>query len=561
VKKSGKRVKFIAALVLTGLLTCFLADKAYALNDSAKVNVSLLGKYDSADTASIRSVDLEAKKIRFRNHATGRTYTLSYDNTSMMYDAYDAVLSPGRLEQGQIVDVTFLKSTKHITTLNVSKEAWVIENTRKHELVRNDGTALIKDGVYKIDSRALVIAEDQPALAEDILATDTIRVRGIDKEIYSVVVTGGHGYVSLSSDTVEDRSLIGAWIELDNEVIHKISPNMMLSAPEGDYKLQIIGNGANYQSEVNVARNQETVVDTSNIVIERPKEGLVQFDITPDTAEVFVDGKRMLTGVPQSIQYGYHNLKIMAKGYITQSKYLKVGTPNSVIQIELEKDEDASASSSSSESEAAVVASTRDNRTDNSSENASKEKKETVSSNSSESGGSKKVSENSSDDKVNKLIEGYRIYFDEPEDVEVYFDGSYVGIIPAHINKISGTHEVILKKAGYKTKSYRISIDTSKSDLSYSFPPLVKNKKDDSDPGSGSSASTGSTSHEEPPLPPPEEPGTSEDSGASEESSDDSASSISGSSNKAESGSEASSGANSSEEEAGDAASTASGEN
>lgn len=560
-KKTGKRVKFIAALVLAGVSACFCQSKVYALNDSPKVNVSLLGKYDSADTASIRSVDLDEKKIRFRNHDTGRTYTLTYDNTSMMYDMYGKVLSPGLLEQGQIVDVTFLKSTKHITTLNVSKDAWMIDSTRRHELVRNDGTAIVKDSVYKLDSRALVLAEDQPALPEDVLSTDSVCVRGIGKDIYSVVVTGGHGYVSLSSDTVEDHSLVGAWIELDNEVIYKISPNMMLSAPEGDYKLQILGNGANYQSQVNVARNQETVVDTSNITIEKPKEGLVQFDIIPDTAEVFVDGKRMLTGVPQSIQYGYHNLKIMAEGYISQSKYLKVGTPNSVIQIELEKDEDSSASSStSSDSDAATLKSVKDNSTDNSTKEATSEKKDTISSNSADTGSSKKVSENSSDERVNKLVEGYKIYFDEPNGVEVYFDGSYVGIIPTNVNKITGTHEVILKKKGYQTKSYRISIDADKSDLSYKFPELIKNKKDDSESGSSASTSSTSASTED-----SSDSGSSSDSGTSEDSgssasSDDSASSTSdtsGFSGTTDKGT----GADSTSEEASDAANTASGEN
>ena len=136
----------------------------------------------SADTAAIRSIDTEKKQIRLRNHATGKTYTLDYDNTSMMYDARGVVLSPSLLEVGQIVDVTFLKSTKHITTLDVSREAWTIASTRDHDLVRNDGTAIVKGDVYKIDPRTLIIAEDQLALAEDILSTDTVTVSARTRE-------------------------------------------------------------------------------------------------------------------------------------------------------------------------------------------------------------------------------------------------------------------------------------------------------------------------------------------------------------------------------------------
>ena len=408
---------------------------AFAMENADKVSVSLVGKYDSADTAAIRDIDTVRKKIRFRNHSTGKNYTLSYDNTSMIYDARGTALSAALLEPGQIVDVTFLKSTKHVTTLNVSNEAWTIENTRDHELVRGDGTANIKGEIYKIYPRTLVMADGSLALAEDVLSTDTVTVSGIGKEIYSIMVTSGHGYVSLSSETVEDQSLVGAWIELNNDVIHKISPNMLLSAPEGDYNLQIIGNGANYQSEVNISRNQETVVDTSNVNITKPKEGLVTFEIIPETAEVFVDGEKVLTQTPQSVRYGYHSLKVIADGYVTQNKYLKIGTPNSVINIELEADEASDASSEASSVTAGNIGSVP-------SSSASLTSIGTnigdVSSIVSSAASTASTSSESSDSQTNKVISGYKLYFDKPYGAELYFDGSYMGMIPTSVSKISG---------------------------------------------------------------------------------------------------------------------------
>ncbi len=467
-----------------------------AAETSEKISMSLIGKYDSADTAAIRSIDTIKKQIRFRNHSTGKTYTLSYDNTSMMYDERGTVLSAALLEVGEIVDVTFLKITKHITTLNVSNEAWTVEDTRSHELVRGDGTARILGDTYKIDARTLVMAEGKLALAEDVLATDKVTVRGVGKEIYSVIVTGGHGYVSLSSDTVEDHSLVGAWLELDNEVIHKISPNMMLSAPEGDYNLQILGNGASYQTEVNISRNQETVVDTSGVNIERPKESLVTFDILPVDAEVFVDGERVLTGTPQSVVYGYHSLKVVADGYETQNKYLKVGTPKAVIQIELEKESDKSDSSdtdtSATPADVGGMAASTGGTIDISAPPAN------IAEIANSGATAATISANSSSQEtepVNKVIDGYKIYFDKPYGAELYFDGAYIGEIPTNVTKISGSHEVILKKEGYETKSYRINIDKAQDNLEYTFPDLIKiDNGDSSSADSASSASTGDSS-------------------------------------------------------------------
>ncbi len=480
----------LAITLSVGMLVSSPQSITRAAESADKITVSLIGKYDSADTAAIREIDTTRKLIRFRNHQTGKTYTLSYDNTSMMYDARGTVLSAALLEVGEIVDVTFLKSSKHITTLNVSSDAWVVENTRNHDLVRGDGTARIQGDIYRIDARTLVMAEGDLALAEDVLDTDRITVSGIGKDIYSVVVTSGHGYVSLSSDTVEDHSLVGAWLELDNEVIHKISPNMMLSAPEGDYNLQILGNGASYQTEVNISRNQETVVDTGRVSISKPKESLITFEIIPEDAEVFVDGQRALTGVPQSINYGYHTLKVLADGYVTQNKYLKVGTAKAVIQIELEKEDDAAADASSEEVSNAVGSSSSASTLtsypvgiiDFGESSSAASKAATVSSNSS-----------SEEDKPNKEIKGYKIYFDKPYGAEVYFDGAYVGVVPTSVNKFSGNHEVILKKAGYETKSYRINVDKEEDNKSYSFPDLIEIKKDD-DSSSSSSASSGDSS-------------------------------------------------------------------
>ncbi len=468
----------------------------YAAENADKVSVSLIGKYDSFDTAAIRDIDTVKKQIRFRNHKTGKTYTLSYDNTSMIYDVRGTALSAALLEIGQIVDVKFLKSSKHITSLNVSSEAWTVEDTREHELVRGNGTAKVKGELYKIDPKTLVMADGNVALAEDVLSTDKVTVSGIGKDIYSVVVTSGHGYVSLSSDTVEDHSLVGSWIELDNEVIYKISPNMLLSAPEGDYTLQILGNGASYTSEVNVSRNQETVVDTSNVNITKPKEGLVTFEIIPDTAEVFVDGEKVLTGVPQSIKYGYHNLKIIADGYKTQDKYLKIGTAKSVISIEMEKDKDASSDSSSEDS--SFDTSSSSSASSKSSRDVSYDSSSVTSASAATTAAT--VSSNSSDEKPgNKVIDGYYIYFDKPYAAELYFDGAYIGMIPTHVPKISGTHEVILKMEGYETKSYRISIDKDEVDLNYTFPDLVKEKSDDEESSSGSSSSAASSASSDDP--------------------------------------------------------------
>ena len=470
-----RSVRAFTAVFLAAVFTCVYSADVSAAVKNEKKSVSLIGKYDSSDTASIRSIDSENKEIRFRNHSTGKTYTLKYDNTSMMYDLRGTPMSARLLEEGQIVDVNFLKSSKHITSLKVSDEAWTIDDTRSHELVMGDGTARILGETYKLDSRTLILADGAPAIAENVLTTDNIKAYGIGKEVYSVVVTSGHGYVSLSSDTVDEHSLVGAWLELDNDVIYKISPNMLLSAPEGDYNLQIIGNGAEYKTNVTINRNRETVIDTRNVKITKPKEGLVSFEVTPADAEIYIDGEQVFADTSKSVSYGYHNLKVMAEGYITQNKYLKVGTPKSVVKIELEPDSDNADSSNSSSSDSSSFSSSYD-KTNKSTSAVS------VASLPGKSSAATSASSITDKDKTknqkNKVIEGYKVYVDSPEGAELFFDGNYIGVVPTSLKKVSGNHEIILRKNGYNTKSLRVNIDADESDVSYNLGEMAKVKED-----------------------------------------------------------------------------------
>ncbi|WP_029323799.1 PEGA domain-containing protein [Butyrivibrio sp. AE3004] len=345
---------FALAFALFRPISAFASD--VVINEDEKVRVSLLAKYDSADTAVVKQVNTYSQTIQFRNHDVGKNYTLSYDNTSMIYDIHGEPMSASMLEVGQVVNITFLKGVKHLNSLCVSRDAWVEGGVTDFSLVSDDETAKINGTVFHITPKTLIISDGQAVNPEDILATDTLRVSGIDKELYSIVVTKGHGYVSLSSETVNDRSLVGAWIELDKEVIRKITPHMLISAPEGSYNVSIMGNGAKFSSEIIVNRNEETVIDTSVAEVEKIKEGNVTFVVTPSESRVFVDGNEVLTEVPHSYTYGKHKLHVMAEGYEPQDHILKVAEPDATLFIDLEakegtKEKDAAEEASSVEEE------------------------------------------------------------------------------------------------------------------------------------------------------------------------------------------------------------------
>ncbi len=568
-KLAGSLFAFMMAVLLFS--TQLLCVYAEAGAEDTSVRISLLGKYDSADTASIKQINSISKTIQFRNHDTGKNYTLKYDNTSQIMDIHGDPVSATLLDVGEVVDITFLKGTKHLNSLIVSKEAWVDEGVTDFSLVSNDETAKINGSVLHLTHKTMIISDGQAVNPEDILDTDTLRVSGIDKEIYSIVVTRGHGYVSLSSDKVNDRSLVGAWIELDKEVIRKITPRMLISAPEGSYNVSIAGNGTKFSSEIVVNRNEETIIDTSVVEVEKVKRGNVTFIVTPSDARVFVDDDEVRTEVPNSFIYGKHKVHVMAEGYESQDHYLKVAEPDAKIFIELDKkdeddsskedstDEDSSDSSESvdttpsydySSSSASYRSNVDDNSTSQRSNSATtatskrttitpsasstsstsaavdssaaattasttstdsttSDSSSTSDTGTSDSTGATTTADDSSDttttapdssdssntadsgsedDTDKDMIPGCTVSFDAPEGAEAYLDGNYLGIMPVSFAKCAGQHMVTLKKDGYETRSYTIQIDREKTNVSYTFPDLVKEKSADDDSGNSSTS-------------------------------------------------------------------------
>lgn len=473
------RSLFVTIIAFVVALT-FCPDIAYAQTVNT---VSLVGKYDSSDTAIIKSIDTDNKTITFRNHDTGRDYTLSYDNTTLIYSEYGRAISAQLLETGEIANITFLSGSRHLNSLDINGDAFTIEKSYGYDLQAANETAQIGSSYYHITDKTLVLIDGRAGRIQDVLQGDNIKVTGIDTEIYCVEVMQGHGYVSLSSNMVGDDDISGAYLEIGDKNIYRVTDGMLVSVPEGTYKLFLTGKGVDYETTITVDRDKETIVDTSQIEIEY-NYGLVTFKLIPQEAKLYIDGEEVNPSWPIELTYGTHKIDATAEGYLPCSEYLHVGSSKAEVEITLPVDEDyekedestTSASVAEDSSTSKTSTSGQSKEADKSSDNASsKSKAKTVN--------TAKASTTATTVKDGTLINGYYIRITAPLDVEVYLDpdkntkgddGKYIGISPCSFTKITGDHIIRLKKDGYLTKDYTISIDSEKKDKEYAFEALKK---------------------------------------------------------------------------------------
>lgn len=389
------------------------------------------GSYDSADTAVIVEINTTEKTITFFNLEVSKNYTLEYDGTTVFSDKYGQPMSLEQFQEGDIVDVTFLKSKKRLTTLMLSESGWTNEQVSRYNINTTTHNVTIGEDVYKITKDTKIFSGGKEIEMMDVNNTDILTFQGIDSTIVSIVVEKGHGYLRLSGD----ENFIGGWIEVGQNIIHQITEDMLLTVPEGSYQVNISITGGGGTKNVIINRNEEVTLDISDLVIEEPKTGQVIFALSPSTASLYVDGNPVDTSGPVSLEYGIHQLIARADGYSTVTSYLKVGEESAGIEITLDPEKE-------------------DEKTE---EN------------------DKEDDDNSSPNDTNTTTSYYQVYIDAPEGVEVYVDGNYVGISPVSFKKEEGAHVITLRKTGYETRSYTIQVDSEDKDVTYSFVELVAN--------------------------------------------------------------------------------------
>lgn len=380
------------------------------------------GSYDSADTAIITKIDESKKTITFYNYTVGKKYTLNYDGATAYSDKYGQALSLAQVKEGDIVDITFLKSKKRLNTLQQSAECWENASVQKYEINTTRHDVSIGSDVYKITDETMIFSDGQQMELMDLNNTDILTFRGMGTTVYSIIVEKGHGYLRLEND----EQFIGGWIEVGQSMIRPITDDMLLTVPEGNYAVNITLNNSGGVKNVIIGRNEEVTLDIGDLKVEEVKYGQILFTVTPSGATLYVDGSKVDASAPVELKYGIHQLLAVAPGYDTVTSYFRVAEPSGGLTVSMD-----GTSSTDEETE-------------------------------------------ESDSSDSTVVSGtYLVYIDAPEGAEVYVDGNYIGMAPISFKKVEGAHVVTLRKNGYTTRSYTIQVDGEAKDISYSFAELM----------------------------------------------------------------------------------------
>lgn len=403
-------------LLLTGCGAIGLAQEATF--ESAYENTleeePVVDIYTSKGYGILESVDVDKSVFTVYFLNSGEERTFAYDGTTIVEDRFGGSMSMKQMLPGEIIQVAYNSDLEKAGTVALSAESWSYDNVQKYQIDQGRGSLAVGNDVYGLSGSVKVFSGDGQIELDQIINQDILSVKGMGREIVSIVVEKGHGYLDLKND----EDLVGGWIEVGQAVIQQISQDMLITVPEGSYVVRLTASGVEETKQITIERDKETELDLGDIEVPKPVSGKVSFVIKPENADVLVDGVEIDPAYTVLLPFGLHQITAMASGYDTASEYFEVEGEMTVVRLDLAQERESS----------------------------------TVSGNS--------------------FSSSHTITIQAPSGVSVYQDNLYMGIAPVTYTKSIGTHVITLRKEGYITKSHQIVVQDDGRDVTYAFPDL-----------------------------------------------------------------------------------------
>lgn len=375
--------------------------------------------YVSTATVIFKGADKEDKTLQLYMIDKKEDRTFSYDGATKILDAYGASMSVEQLVVGNILNISYNSELQKAGSVQLSPDAFHCSDMEKYVFDTHSRSVTVGGELYQLDANVQIFSENELITEDQIVSQDVLSFYGIGRDIMSITVEKGHGYLELTQEDL----FVGGWIEIGQTIISQIAQDMLFTVPEGTYQVQLTAAGLKETRDVTISRNAITKIDLGDVEKPVPESGKVAFYVVPEDAEVYVDEKRIDPDYMLKLPLGIHQITASASGYDTVSEYFDVDGEYVTVRLELTKP-----SESVSGNDVSWAADTKE--------------------------------------------ENGTITIQLPSQVEVYEDNLYKGYTPLTYTKTAGTHVITLRKTGYITKSYTIEVPDDDENLIYSFPDL-----------------------------------------------------------------------------------------
>lgn len=391
------------------------------------------GTYDTEILAVVMDYDTSLKKITLLPTESEEPITLSYSGGTDVKDKFGQIITTAQISIGVMVDIGYIKNSSELIKIHESTKTW--ENVGVNNLTIDPLTMVMKIGTsnYKFKENTVVVDGKDLVSVDNLAEQDVLTVRGYEDTICSITILKGHGTVKL----VDIAGFLGGNVTVGYEAMQKVSENLVIPVREGNFNITVENGKYSVTKNIDIIRNEETVVSFDGLGQMAEENGIVTFDINPFGADLFIDGMLTLYANPVKLAYGEHELTVSLGGYTTYEGYLKVDEDKKTVRIDLPE------ATSSEQADVTIIDSVTEDISTPS-----------------------WVNDDDIDDE-------HFIYVESPMEASVYLNGEYMGTSPIGFEKIIGSHVFTFIREGYETISYTIDVEDDNMDTYISMPELI----------------------------------------------------------------------------------------
>ncbi len=480
----------VLAIFTVVLLSIIKSDKGSTQKNTPTYTADTLGEIENGDhevytTGVFLSADITNKRITVCDIVTNEEIDFFYSGSTVITDKYDQLITVSQLIKGQVVKLSHITKTRNLTKLSISHDIW--ENIGISDVIINKNAKVISylGNNYSYSDGTVFISDGKLISVDEIMSLDYLTIRGWEENIYSVVVTGGHGYLELTGE----ETFIGGTIHVGTQLTEQITENMRLTVREGTYTVTVKNKKAEGSKEITITRDQTSVCDINEFALAKVEEGNVLFNITPQGALLLIDQVATDYSSMVTLPVGNHMIEVSLGGYKSYSGTLYVDKGNTSTSINLQVNDNSSTSNQDNENSSTGNDSMTDEfyedniSEDNTSEGNSSENTDSVWEGDNMEEEDDNIEEEDEDDYTyesgevpsgidkSKTITIYWI-----TGAEVYFNGEIVGTIvdgklsvPKQYGEIS-VDLVIYRDGIAQTVTHSIVVDNDGQNVSYHFP-------------------------------------------------------------------------------------------
>ena len=177
----------------------------------------------------IEQMDMVGETMTLYAPESERQVRYAYTLGTRFMDKYGDSYSSIHFTPGQVVQLGDITAASALSSVKMSDQVWNQTDVTNYKIDMEKGIFTIGQTQYRITSNTMAFSQDASISLYMIGTDDTLQVIGKDKEVWSVIVTTGHGYIQLQNSSI----FVDSMICIGNRIFTKITGDMLLEVPEG----------------------------------------------------------------------------------------------------------------------------------------------------------------------------------------------------------------------------------------------------------------------------------------------------------------------------------------